>query len=75
MNYAVEGRISDMPAKSRRMTAFVWLVCSAHLLVVPACKRAEVAAPNTEEKSLPPPLPLVVVYRNDFNGPVGRERR
>jgi hypothetical protein len=58
-----------MAAKSRRMTAVVWMAFSAHLLVVPACKRAEVATPNAEENAMP--SPLVVVYRNDFNGPVG----
>lgn len=49
---------SEMPANSRRATAVVWLVCCALALVFPACQRARASAP-------------VVVYRNDFNGPIG----
>jgi hypothetical protein len=63
--------MSDVPAKSRRRTALAWLAYAAHLLVVPACKRAEVAAPKAEENARPTSSALVVVYRNDFNGPVG----
>jgi hypothetical protein len=44
-----------MPGHSRRVTAVVWLVCAALTLVFPACRHSA----------------LVVVYRNDFNGPIG----
>jgi hypothetical protein len=60
--------VFDMPAKSGWRTVLVSLACSALPLAVPACQREEV---GTEEKARPVPSPLVVVYRNDFNGPVG----
>ena len=60
-----------MPANSRQVTAVVWLVCSALTLVFPACQRAEVAVRNGEENPRPTTSALVVVYRNDFNGPIG----
>lgn len=42
----------------------VWLVCSALTLAFPACQQPEVAVPNGGESG-------PVVYRNDFNGPIG----
>ena len=60
-----------MPAKSGRLTVPLSLACSALLLAVPACQRAQVSAPGPKENVRPTPSPLVVVYRNDFNGPVG----
>ena len=53
------------------MTLLLLLACSAPLLVLPACKRAEDPAPGADENGRPTAVPLVVVYRNDFNGPVG----
>lgn len=47
------------------------LACSTHLLVVPACRRTEAPASRAEEDARPTPPPLVVVYRNEFNGPIG----
>jgi hypothetical protein len=53
------------------MTTLLGFALSASLLVIPACKRAKVTAPRAEENARPMPAPLRVVYRNDFNGPVG----
>jgi hypothetical protein len=41
------------------------------MLVFAGCKRAEVAVPKAEEDPRPTPSALIVVYRNDFNGPIG----
>jgi hypothetical protein len=49
----------------------MWLACFASMLGLPACKRGEVAAPNGDENPRPTPSALVVIYRNDFNGPIG----
>jgi hypothetical protein len=49
----------------------MWLACFASMHGLPACKRGEVTAPNVEENPRPTPSTLVVVYRNDFNGPIG----
>jgi hypothetical protein len=53
------------------MTVLVSLACSATLLVLPACQRSVAPASGGEENGRPMRSPLVVVYRNDFNGPVG----
>jgi len=58
-------------AKSKRDAAAVWLSFSALLFVLPSCNRPDAPVPSTQEKSNSTPSPLVVVYRNDFNGPVG----
>jgi hypothetical protein len=47
------------------------IACAAPLLLVPACQRAEGPAVSTGGETPPAPAPLVVVYQNDFNGPVG----
>jgi hypothetical protein len=60
-----------MPATSRRVTSLVWLACAAPALVVPACNRAEPTPPGDGQDPRPAPPALAVVYRNDFNGPVG----
>jgi hypothetical protein len=46
----------------RRFPAAVCLAWCAPLLLIPACSKEEIT---------PPPPELVVIYRNDFEGPVG----
>jgi hypothetical protein len=67
----MDGRLSDLLANRERIKVVVWLACSTFGLALPACKRAEVAVPNGDANPLPTPPALVVIYRNDFNGPIG----
>jgi hypothetical protein len=60
-----------MPANIRAVTVAVCLAGCAPLLVIPACNRAEVTTPATDGGTPPAPPELVVVYRNEFDGPVG----
>lgn len=55
----------------KRNSAQAWLAFCTLLLVLPACHKREVPTQGRQEEPSLPPTPLVVVYRNDFNGPVG----
>jgi hypothetical protein len=59
-----------MPATFPRATWVAGLGCSVFLLSLPACSKPEHATPAQAEDSVPP-AERVVVYRNDFDGPVG----
>ena len=63
--------MNDTPAKRRRWFRFSLRILLALVLMFPSCRRAEVAAPNGKQSPRPVPAPLVVVYSNDFNGPIG----
>jgi hypothetical protein len=59
-----------MPATFPRTTAFAGLACSAFLLSLTACPKSEHATPARAEDPAPS-AEMAVVYRNDFDGPVG----
>ena len=61
-----------MWTNARRGIALLSLpACLAIIIALPACNRREAAAPTPQASPPPVPSALVVVYRNDFNGPVG----
>src|SRR6478672_8822811 len=62
----------DQPAPTRRRRfRFSLRMLLALVLMFPACQRVEVVAPSGKENPRPMPAPLIVVYRNEFNGPIG----
>ena len=60
-----------MTEKPKRDSALGWLALSTLLLALPACNKREVPTQGKQEEPGSTPVPLVVIYRNHFNGSVG----